>query len=76
MSEPISDFSISGRLYPAGLCKVNITDGTAGWQRDRKENAQIFSKNLLSLNSTDEINRFLCEEMKKRYPSDFPQNSN
>ena len=44
MPEPISDVAISGRLYPAGRCIVNITDGTAGWQRDRKENAQILSK--------------------------------
>ena len=40
------------------------------------KDAQIFSKNILDLNSTNEINRFLCEEMKKRYPSDFTQNSN
>ena len=38
------------------------------------KDAQKFSKNLLNLNSTDGINLFLVEEMKKRYPSDFAQN--
>jgi len=40
------------------------------------KDAQFFSKNLLDLSSTGEINLFLDEEMKKRYPSDFTQNSN
>ena len=40
------------------------------------KDAQKFSKDLLNLSSTSKINRFLAEEMKKRYPSDFPQSSN
>ena len=35
------------------------------------KDAQEFSKKLLGFNSTNEINRFLLKEMKKRYPSDF-----
>lgn len=37
--------------------------------------AEEFSKHVLSLGSTNEINTFLNEEMKKRYPSDFAQDS-
>jgi len=45
------------------ICQSNIKD------------AQEFSIKLLSLNSTNEINRFLIEEMEKRYPADFAQDS-
>jgi phosphotransferase system enzyme I (PtsI) len=35
------------------------------------KDAKKFSKNILSLNSTKEINRFIHSNMLKRYPSDF-----
>lgn len=44
------------------ICQSNMND------------AQNFSKQLLNLTSTTEINCFLNDEMKKRYPLDFAQN--
>ena len=40
------------------------------------KDAEEFSKHVLSLSSTHEINSFLNKEMKKRYPADFAQDSN
>ena len=37
------------------------------------KDAKKFSKTILSLNSTKEINRFIHRDMLKRYPSDFSQ---
>ena len=42
-------------------------------QSDMKD-AREFSKQLLNLNKTTEINCFLNNEMRKRYPLDFQQN--
>ena len=42
-------------------------------QSDMKD-AREFSKQLLNLNTTTEINCFLNDEMRKRYPLDFQQN--
>jgi phosphoenolpyruvate-protein phosphotransferase (PTS system enzyme I) len=39
------------------------------------KDAKNFSKQLLNLNSTTEINCFLNDEMRKRYPLDFQENS-
>ena len=44
-------------------------------QSSMKEAKQI-SDHVLSLNTTDEINRFLTEEMQKRFPSDFRRSEN
>ena len=38
------------------------------------KDAKQFTKQLLKLNSTDEINCFLIDEMRKRYPLDFQEN--
>ena len=38
------------------------------------KDAKEFTKQLLKLNSTDEINCFLIDEMRKRYPLDFQEN--
>ena len=37
------------------------------------KDAKQFTKKLLKLNSTDEINCFLIDEMRKRYPLDFQE---
>ena len=42
-------------------------------QSDMKD-AREFSKQILNLNTTTEINCFLNDEMRKRYPLDFQQN--
>ena len=39
------------------------------------KDAKIFSNTLLNLNSTNEINYFINNEMKKRYPLDFSKDS-
>lgn len=63
----LSDLSMEPHSIPKVkkiICQSNLQD------------AQNFAKQVLSINSTKEINRFLKEEMKKRYPSDFAQDSN
>jgi hypothetical protein len=37
------------------------------------KDAREFSKQLLNLNTTIEVNCFLNDEMRKRYPLDFQQ---